>query len=652
MLKRVILRFIALLVFTGIPAAIYAQFQRIGIRAGEELFLNAANAVGNMASYCLDHEFAPPDGYYTRYDQLPPPGTVSVYIGKSKVPVDLNVAIKKKLIDYSVDDYSGVTFSLPPGAKYSAKIKSNHYGVFNTSKNKPYHLPPPDTKVLQADKQHLAALIAEYKNTFDYNEIDYLDAPKTDKDYLQDMIWLKSNLKNLQKDMKAAGQYNGLINGDLKSVRESISRFNEKFGLPRESKWSSKQNEILDFLLDIYDQEEETPFGATNLGESGNTHYLLIKDYQDPNAIEGGKPTFSVFAVQKNNYGKVSDVRLAKIGPKIIGVAEKSLLADLEKSPMAGNLLWVGSVDANRQVQVFVGGKGYVLNLNGADLYTDLHHQLSDLIRKSEKKELLLTSGIFDRLGYGNGNYDQNLVISPGENRFVNLASLATDLQEENETVDLLVGNDLARDMERLAKVKDGMANSKAVFLVNEKVLGPFAPSDAMLNQLKEQGLDYIKYGYGTVIPDDVGTILLEGDNESSELAYRNYLNDLGDQGLLDNKIVISNACHLGDDIQAYSTLIRDNNVKLFIHFSDKISPSAVNAVLQKLGNKLANANGTEAMAIWKKAVDEALLNDRYSPALKLEIKKLKYPVIQISKNDLKLKTIYPDGKQRENYNG
>jgi len=218
--------------------------------------------------------------------------------------------------------------------------------------------------------------------------------------------------------------------------------------------------------------------------------------------------------------------------------------------------------------------------------------------------------------------------------------------------VNLLVGNDLAGDMERLARVKESVTNSKAVFLVNEKVLGPFMPSDAMLTQLREQGLDYIKYESGMVIPEDVGTILLEGDNESSELAYRDFLNDLADRGLLDNKVIISNACHLGDDIQAYSTLIQNNNVKLFIHFSDKISPSAVNAVLQKLGNKLANTNGADAMAVWRKAVDEALQNDRYSSALKLEIKKLKYPVIQVSKNDQKLKKKYPDGNEREIYNG
>jgi len=429
MLKRVVLRFTTLLLFAGMPAVIYAQFQRIGIRAGEELFLNAANAVGNMASYCLDHNFAPPDRYYTQYDQLPPPGTLSVYIGKSKVPVDLNVAVKKKLINYAVDDYSGVTFSLPPGAKYSAKIKSNHYGVFNTSENKQYHLPPPDTKILQADHQHIAALIAEYKNTFDYEEPDYLGTPKTDKDYLQDMIWLKSTLKDLQKDMKTAGQYNGPINGDLKSVRESITEFNQRFGLPTGAKWSNRQEDILNVLLDVSDQEEGLPIGETVLGESGNTKYLLIKDYNYADAIEDDKVTFSVIAVQKNNIGKISDARLEKIGPKIIGITEKTQLADLAKSPMAENLLWVGSVDANQQVEVFIGGKQYTLHLTGDDLYADMHHQLAGLIRKSDKKELLLTSGIFDRLGYGNGNYNQKLVVSPGQNRFVNLASLASDLQ-------------------------------------------------------------------------------------------------------------------------------------------------------------------------------------------------------------------------------
>lgn len=128
------------------------------------------------------------------------------------------------------------------------------------------------------------------------------------------------------------------------------------------------------------------------------------------------------------------------------------------------------------------------------------------------------------------------------------------------------------------------------------------------------------------------------------DVAFKNYIETLGQKGTLQDKVVALFSCYQSGDESLNSRMIRDKfKAKAVLFFSETINPIAVEEVLKRLEAVLNNVQQQPRKLndILEQCVNEALKATSH-PKLKGEIEKMRNGVLQLSYiNDLTNKNIY-----------
>ncbi|MHC2069746.1 hypothetical protein ACYFX5_19920 [Bremerella sp. T1] len=117
---------------------------------------------------------------------------------------------------------------------------------------------------------------------------------------------------------------------------------------------------------------------------------------------------------------------------------------------------------------------------------------------------------------------------------------------------------------------------------------------------------------------------------------FREYMSTIVETGLIKDKVLVVYSCYETSDETMNSTLLRHENApKAIVFIKDTISPSAVESVLVSLATILKD-NKTESLKVKQlldKAVEEALTDPNETEVQKVEIKKIRKSVNQVSMN-------------------
>jgi len=194
--------------------------------------------------------------------------------------------------------------------------------------------------------------------------------------------------------------------------------------------------------------------------------------------------------------------------------------------------------------------------------------------------------------------------------------------------------------------VDDEMQDAKKNFasikpISNPKEVGLMIPDDSF--EIKDFGLiRRIKSNLsqsGIILinsPAEIRSIpnilVIAGHNDNS---LREYLTNLGEQGLLRDKVVLLNTCYDSGNPNLIHELIAKYGPKgVFLH-TEKISDVALDPVLRNLGKILqqtsANGMGVHPADLFEKAIVKTLEDPSLRPAQIREIKKLFKSALQVS---------------------
>ena len=183
----------------------------------------------------------------------------------------------------------------------------------------------------------------------------------------------------------------------------------------------------------------------------------------------------------------------------------------------------------------------------------------------------------------------------------------------------------------------------------NWKALNPIkGPNDIAVlipkESFKIQDHDFIKgvqkvfEGAGIKVvngPSELGdipnVIIISGHNDTELIRY---LQDLGERGVLRDKVILLNTCYADSNADRFHEIISKYAPKAILHHGFAIRPFAVQAVMREVGDMLSklapDSEGIHPADLMPEAAKRALFKARSENERK-EILKLKQAVLQIS---------------------
>lgn len=233
----------------------YAQYQRIGIRAGEKCIIPVGKASGKINAYCLDHLFEAPNPYVP-YSIVNDASALQVVVGATGKSISLVEAKSKGLVDWVVDyDYEKdlVDFKFIKGKKAGNNpivITSKKATWFDCPINEELNeigveggLSPPTIEGL-----HIPAV--DYKKTL--NDIEILTGRKTTaistREQAREVIWGLEEVADIQEKLTERGYYHGPKETDVKAVKLAMSDFNKSIGLNENSTFDRDIFKVVKYL--------------------------------------------------------------------------------------------------------------------------------------------------------------------------------------------------------------------------------------------------------------------------------------------------------------------------------------------------------------------------------------------------------------------